>query len=200
MTGVVRHRMEPSQTVERERATTEEAALLSRVGSGDRGEPLAELYRRYVRRVYGLGLYLLRDPSLAEDLVQDTFVRLWRSSHRFDPERATARTFIFMLARRAAVDLMRRRSARPPATAGLSEQEPADGADAFDQVIVSLDVRDALNALQPKHREILELHYLDDMTQSQIAVQLDIPLGTVKTRSFHALRALREELDRRGLV
>jgi RNA polymerase sigma-70 factor (ECF subfamily) len=159
MTGVVRYLMEPSQTVERVRIT-EEAALLARVGTGDRGEPLAELYRRYAPRIYGLGLYLLRDPSLAEDLVQETFVRLWRSSPGFDPERATVRTFVFMLARRSAVDLIRRRAARPPATVELSEQEPADGADAFDQVILGLDVRDALNALQPKHGEILALHYL----------------------------------------
>jgi RNA polymerase sigma-70 factor (ECF subfamily) len=133
--------------------------------------------------------------------VQETFVRVWRSSARFDPEKASVRTFVFTLARRAAVDLIRRPSSRPLAAAELDPESDALVRDeAFDELLLGLDVREALDALSPKHREILELHYLGDLTQSQIAVLLDIPLGTVKTRTYHALRAFRDQLEDRGLL
>jgi RNA polymerase sigma-70 factor, ECF subfamily len=193
--------MESMTTLESDRAAVQEAALLARLAAGDRDEPLIELYERYARRIYGLGLHLLRDPGLAEELVQETFVRVWRSSARFDPEKASVRTFVFTLARRAAVDLIRRPSSRPLAAAELDPESDALVRDeAFDELLLGLDVREALDALSPKHREILELHYLGDLTQSQIAVLLDIPLGTVKTRTYHALRAFRDQLEDRGLL
>jgi RNA polymerase sigma-70 factor (ECF subfamily) len=79
----------------------EEAQLLALVAQGNCAEPLEELYGRYARRVYGLGLQLLGDGGLAEDLVQETFLRLWRSAPRFDPAIGSVRTFLFTLARRA---------------------------------------------------------------------------------------------------
>ena len=194
-------RMEPIATAETQPTATREAALLARVAAGDRDGAVVELYERYGRRLYGLGLHLLGDRGLAEELVQETFVRLWRSAARFDAERASVRTFVFTLARRAAVDLLRRRSSRPFAAVELDELPEALGADeAFDELLLGLDVREALDELSPKHREILELHYLDDLSQSDIAVWLDIPLGTVKTRTYHALRALRDRLQERGLL
>jgi RNA polymerase sigma-70 factor, ECF subfamily len=192
--------MESTRTLQSDPAATLEAALVGRLAAGDQGEPLAELYRRYGRRLYGLGLHLLRDPGLAEELVQETFVRLWRSSGRFDPERGSVRTFLFTLARRAAVDLLRRRSARPLASGPAGEVEELADDGAYDALLLGLDVREALDALSPKHRQILELHYLGDMTQSQIATQLGVPLGTVKTRTFYALRSFRDELQRRELL
>ena len=124
--------MESIRTLEPERAAAQEAALLAQVAAGDRDEPLAELYRRYGRRLYGLGLHLLRDRGLAEELVQETFVRLWRSSGRFDPERGSVRTFVFTLARRAAVDLHRRPSSRSLATAAVDEAEALGRGEPFD--------------------------------------------------------------------
>jgi RNA polymerase sigma-70 factor, ECF subfamily len=177
-------------------AAAEEAGLLARLAAGERDEPLAELYARYGSRLYGLGLRLLGDRSLAEELVQETFVRLWRSAARFDADRGTVRTFVFTLARRAAIDLRRRRAWRPLA----ARVEPAPVADdVFEAVVVGLDVRDALVALSPKHAEVLRLAYDDGLTQGQIASRLGVPLGTVKTRVYHALRALRAELEERGL-
>jgi RNA polymerase sigma-70 factor, ECF subfamily len=184
-------------TVAGERVAAEEARLLALVASGNRDEPLVELYRRYSRRVYGLGLRLLGDRGLAEELVQETFVRLWRSASRFDPGRASVRTFVFMLARRAAVDLWRRRSRHGQPSA--REPEALVDDEAFDAVLVALDVRDALDELNPKHREVLELHYRGDLTQQQISERLQVPLGTVKTRTYHALRALKTKLEERDL-
>ena len=98
----------------------DEAALLARVAAGERGRPLEELYRRYEARLYGLGLRLLSDQGLAEELVQETFVRLWQQAHRFDPARGSVGSFLFAIARRLAVDLWRRPSSRP------FEPEPQD--------------------------------------------------------------------------
>src|SRR5215467_10903695 len=90
-----------------------DADLLMAVGRGDRDMALRELYQRYERRLYGLGLRLLGDAGLAEELVQETFVRVWRTADRFDPARGTVPAFIFAIARRLVIDLWRRPSSRP---------------------------------------------------------------------------------------
>ncbi|MGH3012652.1 MAG: RNA polymerase sigma factor [Gaiellaceae bacterium] len=187
-------------TLERDRVAGEEAFLVARLAAGEREEPLAELYRIYGRRIYGLGLRLFGDRGLAEELVQETFLRLWRSCGRFDPGRGTVHTFVFTLARRAGVDLLRRRSSRPTSAIPVEHLDAPTSGEAFDELVLALDVRDVLECLSPKHREVLELHYRADMTQAQIAALLDVPLGTVKTRTFHALRALRELLLERDLL
>jgi RNA polymerase sigma-70 factor, ECF subfamily len=173
----------------------EEAALLGRVAAGDHGAPLQWLYRRYEGRLYGYGLRRLGDPGLAEELVQETFLRLWQSSKRFDPERGTVRAFLFTIARRVAADLWRRPSSR---TLGpeLGDAGAVEGA--ADQVLLAVTVRDAMMSLSPAHREVLELVYDEDLKLAQIAARLDVPLGTVKTRAHHALRALRRALEERG--
>lgn len=180
-----------------------EADLIARLAAGERDEPLTALHRSYGPCLYGLGMRLLGDAGMAEELVQDTFVRLWRSSARFDPELASLRTYIFTIARRAAVDLHRRAASRPLPTGrddGLVElEESTVSDDEFDQVVLSLGMREALDALSHKHCEVLELHYEHDLTQSQIAERLELPLGTVKTRTYHALRALRSEVEDRDL-
>lgn len=180
-------------------ASGEQAALLERVAAGDVGEPLAGLYRLYGSRLFGFGLRLLGDRGMAEEMVQETFVRLWRSAPRYDPEKGTVKTFVFTIARRVSVDLLRRSASRPLASSGESlEAEPADGD--FDALVLSLDVRDAIEALPGKHRTVLELMLDEDLSQQDMAERLGIPLGTVKTRSFYGMRALRLELEERGLV
>jgi RNA polymerase sigma-70 factor (ECF subfamily) len=168
--------------------------LLRAVAAGDRGEPMRELYRRYAPRIFGLGMQLLSDRGLAEELVQETFVRLWRNAPRFDSDRGTPPTFIYAIARRLAIDLWRRPSSRP-----LSVDTPPPDDDQMDRVVVRLDVRDALDSLSDAHREVLELSYRERLKQAEIAERLGIPLGTVKTRCFHALRSLKAALDQRGI-
>jgi RNA polymerase sigma-70 factor (ECF subfamily) len=168
--------------------------LLRAVAAGDRGEPMRELYRRYAPRIYGLGTQLLSDRGLAEELVQETFVRLWRNAPRFDADRGSPQTFIYAIARRLAIDLWRRPSSRP-----LAVDAPPPDDDQMDRVLVRLDVRDALDSLSDAHREVLELSYREHLKQAEIAERLGIPLGTVKTRCFHAMRALKATLDQRGI-
>lgn len=111
------------------------------------------------------------------------------------------RTFTYTIARRVAVDLLRRTASRPLTTeAGEDADLEGLGDEGFDKLLLGLDVRAALTALSPKHREILELHFDADLTHTQVAEQLCIPLGTVKTRTYYGLKALRLELEERGLV
>src|SRR5215472_9660686 len=160
----------------------EEAALLTAVGRGDRDRALPELYRRYERRLFGLGIRLLGDSGLAEELVQETFLRVWRTAGRFDTGRGSAAAFIFTIARRLAIDLWRRPSSRPVEAAADTW---AVGDETFERLLLQLSVREALDSLPPAHREILELCYHAGMTQSEVASRLGIPLGTVKSRTYH---------------
>lgn len=185
--------------------TTDEATLLALIAAGDDGDALVELYRRYESILYRLGRRLLNDEGMAEEMVQDTFVRVWRSASRFDPSRGSVRTFILVIARGAAADLRRRSASRPLDVMPGHEIEQregdsASGPDATDGVLLGMVVGDALDALPAKHAEVLRLHFDQDMSQSQIAERLDVPLGTIKTRSFHALRSLRRELQDRGVI
>ena len=177
----------------------EEAALIAAVAGGDSGQPVEELFRRYAGRLYAMGLGLLGDAGLAEELVQECFVRLWRQASRFDPTRGTVSTFVFALARRIAVDLWRRPSSRP-----LRMDPPADArraalTDPAGGVVDGVVVRRALAALSPAHRQVIELTYGGGLTQAEIARQVGVPLGTVKTRTYHALRALKTALEAQGV-
>jgi RNA polymerase sigma-70 factor (ECF subfamily) len=184
-----------------ETATTD-ADLLLAAGQRDRAA-LEALYERYSPRLFSLGLKLLGDAGLAEELVQETFVRLWRTGATFDPSRGSASAFIFVIARRLAVDLWRRPSSRPLPPASTTAAGAAGAAgiveDPVDAFVLGIVVRDALDSLSPSHREVLELAYRGDLTQRQIARRLELPLGTVKTRAYYALRALKLALEERGI-
>jgi RNA polymerase sigma-70 factor (ECF subfamily) len=133
---------------------------------------------------------------MAEELVQDTFVRLWRTAARFDPARGSARTYLFVIAYGAVGDLRRRSASRPlDVTPGdqVEARAPA-AADGIDQILLGMAVGDALDTLSPDHNAVLRMYFEEDLSQPQIADRLGIPLGTVKTRTHHALRALRREL------
>lgn len=171
-----------------------DANLLAALGAGE-DWPLPELYRRFAGRIYALGVQLLSDRGLAEELVQETFVRLWRSARLFDPERGSPTAFVFAIARRLAIDLWRRPSSRT----AEPQAPPLPPEDEFNRLVTRLGVRDALDSLSEPHRQVLELSYRDHLKQSEIAARLGIPLGTVKTRSHHALRLLKSELQRRDI-
>jgi len=165
-------------------------ALIERVASGDEAA-LSELYDRYGGLVYAGALRYLGDAALAEDLVQDVFLAVWRNAKGFDASRASFGTWIYRIARNRATDLDRRRRARPKTT----HDEPlagAPGGDRADENLAeSLDVAAALARLSPAHREVLVLAYFKGLTQREVALYIGIPLGTVKTRTVAALKALR---------
>lgn len=178
------------------RLTPDDADLVAQIAAGNTGEAFSELYRRYEARLYRLGLQLLGDRGLAEDLVQECFLRLWRTAGRFDLSRGTVASYLFVMGRSIAADLRKRPSSRPlaPLDEGRNPVEP----DNADQIVESLAVRDALESLSAAHREVLMLAQGEGLTQTQIAGQLGVPLGTIKTRMFHGLRALKAALAERG--
>jgi RNA polymerase sigma-70 factor (ECF subfamily) len=158
-------------------------ALVALVARGDE-DALAELYDRYGRTAYGLARRILRDGALAEDAVQEAFLALWRTAHRFVPERARASTWLLTLVHRRAVEPLD------------GAPEPA-GAGADDDALLRFErerVQAALAQLPDTQREALELAYFGGFTQAELADRLGQPLGTIKSRMFSGLRRLAELL------
>lgn len=176
----------------------EEAAWLSeaRAAGATPGAGFQALYRRYEGRVFGLGLRMLGRRDLAEELVQETFLRVWRSAGSFDAARGPVRAYVLAIARRTAITLWRRTSPED-ALPGLE----ADGAvgDGVDELLLAVGVRDAMQSLSPGHREVLALCVEQDLSQAEAARRLGVPVGTVKSRTHNALRALGAALAERGI-
>lgn len=169
--------------------------LLARASAGD-NEALKSLYRSHRAVAYGVALRVLRDAALAEDAVQEGFLDLWRTASGFDAERSSVRGWLCVLVHRRAVDLARREARRHAADDQLSAPDRSSYT-AEEIVIVRYDqrrVRRALRRLPQAHRELLEHAYWGGLTQPQLAERFGLPLGTVKSRTFEALRQLREEL------
>lgn len=173
----------------------EDADLVARIAAGDVGAPMAELYRRYNARLYRYGLQALGDTGLAEEVVQECFLRLWRNAGQFDAARGSVAAYLIVIGRSVAADVRKRPSSRP--LEELEEGKLPPQLDSVDQILSGLMVREAVDSLSPAHRQVLMLAEAG-LTQSQIATRLAVPLGTVKTRTFHALRALRGALAKQG--
>jgi RNA polymerase sigma-70 factor (ECF subfamily) len=173
----------------------DDAGLAARVAAGD-DTALATLYDRHAPTCYRLALRLARDRGVAEEAVQDAFLGFWRDAARFDPARGAVASFLVLLVRRRAIDLVRRsehRRADP-----LPEDYDAVEAGAEELVGDRLRheaARALLTAIPDKERELLELAYFDGFTQSELAQRLAIPIGTVKSRMHAGLARLRELLE-----
>jgi RNA polymerase sigma-70 factor (ECF subfamily) len=174
-------------------ADDSDADLIVRVAERDR-EAFELLYRRYVRSVFGLALRRLRDRQRAEDAVQETFTAIWRSAHSYRPERGAAAPWLYAVARNAIVDRLRARNEPPSDVPETPSGEPGPP-DRAESAFVAWRVHRALEALPEKEREVVELAYWSEMSQSEVAEYLDIPLGTVKTRTRSALHRLARLLD-----
>ena len=173
-------------------------AALGRAAAGD-ASGLAALYDGYARAIYSLALRILRDPSEAEDIVQEVFMQAWRQASRYDPSRGAVAAWLLTQARSRAIDRLRARRARPAAAEpGVSTSEVVDPAPALDWQVISSEqlarVRAAIDGLPLLQRLAIELAYYEGCTQTEIAARLEQPLGTVKTRIRLALAKLREVL------
>ncbi len=166
----------------------------------------AALYDRYVELVYSTCLRILAEPAPAEDATQEIFVRLWRKPESFVPERGRFLSWLMSVARNRAVDELRargrrrRREAVPEDDQDLLATIAADGDDPEQRAQVheeQLLVRKALTGLPVEQRRALELAYFGGLTQQEIAVRLDEPLGTVKTRVRLGMQKLRRALQDR---
>ena len=169
-------------------------ALVALVARSDH-VALAELYDRYGRVAYALAYRIVRDPSLAEDAVQEAFLAVWRTAGRFLPERSKASTWILTLVHRRSVDVVRREQRRRAEP--LDDSFEPSGAETDQAAWLHLErerVQAALRQLPDQQREAIELAYYGGFTQSELAERLGQPLGTIKSRMFAGLSRLRELL------
>jgi RNA polymerase sigma factor (sigma-70 family) len=191
-----------NQSAEVTIAPTDEDLLMA-VAQGDR-EAIGRLYDRHQGTMYGLAVRITNDAGLAQDVVQEAMLGVWRNASRFDASRAKARTWMLALVHHRAIDAIRRRRA----SVALPEPDvPPPAAlvvpDIWDDVVGRLDavaLRAALGRVPIAQREVLELAYFAGRTQQEIATQVGVPLGTVKSRVRLGLLALRAELGNEVLA
>jgi RNA polymerase sigma-70 factor, ECF subfamily len=167
--------------------------LLVRVAQGDRAA-FETLYGRYVRSVFGLALRRLTDRGRAEDAVQETFAAVWRSAQSYRPERGPAAPWLYAVARNAITDRLRARTDTP----GELPERPSNDAGPPERAELSdvaFRVHRAIMELPEHEREVVELAYWSGYSQSEVAEYLNIPLGTVKTRTRSALARLAGMLE-----
>ena len=165
-----------------------DADLIQRVGRGDDGA-FDTLYRRYARPVFALALRRLGDRGRAEDAVQETFTSVWRSARTYRPERGAGAPWLYAVARNAIVDRSRLRS--EPAAEPLERPSPEPGPDERAEADwTAWRVHRAFEELPEHERAVIELAYWGEMSQSEVAEFLGIPLGTVKTRTRSGLSRL----------
>ncbi len=148
------------------------------------------LWDRFGTAVYSLCLRYLGDPQAAEDAAQEAFTAVWRRASTFDPDRGSAAAWLSTVARNAASQVARGTRRREAILAVLPEQ----GAAHEDEIVMRLAVHSALTRIPHDERVVLELAYFDDLSQTQIAARLRLPLGTVKSRTRSGLRRLAEYL------
>ncbi|MGY1603781.1 sigma-70 family RNA polymerase sigma factor [Geodermatophilus sp. SYSU D00815] len=177
-----------------------DVALVRRIRAGDR-EAVDDLYARFRRPAFALARRLLGDDALAEDVLQDVFLSVWRDPGAFDRSRGSFASWVLAMVHHRAVDAVRReesqRRRHSRAGAELVLREPTEARDVEDQAwerVVSARVRGALGVLPAAQREALTLAYYGGYTQREVAALTGAPLGTVKTRMLAGMRRLREDL------
>jgi len=179
------------------RLSTAHKALINKVAVDRDREAFHALFLHFGPRVKAMMIRSGADYAQAEDLVQDVMMRVWRKVDLYSPERASVSTWIFTIARNARIDRLRRSSSRP--YEDIDEIElAADQADAADEVFANQRAKriaTALLALPEEQRQVIELAYIQDLPQSEIAGKLKLPLGTVKSRMRLAYMKLKTELE-----
>ncbi len=148
----------------------------------------------------GLALRVLGQRMLAEEVLQEVFVSIWRSARGYDPARGRVRSWLMAQVHHRAVDAVRREeSLRRRSIATGVDVASDDTSEVVEQGWLQTrrdQVRAALDALSAEQQQVLELAYFSGLTQTQISQRLDVPLGTVKTRTLAAMRRLRERIPR----
>lgn len=179
--------------------TTSDEALIGRIAGGDK-LAMQVLFARHHLKVYRFVLRLVRDPGLAEDLISEVFLDVWRQAERFEA-RSAASTWLLAIARYKALSALRRRSDQE-----LDDERTAAIEDPADDPEVSVQKKDkgailrrCLTALSAEHREIVDLVYYHEKSVEEVAQIVGIPENTVKTRMFYARKRLSELLKAAGV-
>jgi RNA polymerase sigma-70 factor (ECF subfamily) len=189
-----------SRPARRPEEDSEDADLVRRIRAGDR-TAVDDLYERFRRPAFALARRILADDGLAEDVLQDVFVTVWRDSVAFDRARGSVASWLLAMVHHKAVDAVRREEAHRRRQSRAEEDlvlaAPISARDVEEEAwtrVVSEQVRTALRLLPSLQREALALAYYGGYTQREVAALTGAPLGTVKTRMLAGMRRLREEL------
>ena len=178
-----------------------DAGLVVAVGRYHR-DALAEIYRRHAGAVLALARRVLADATLAEEVVQEVFLMLWREPERFDPERGSLRSFLLARAHGRSVDVVRAETSRRRREERDARMQAESGYDLEREVwdmAMAERVRVALDGLRPEERRPIELAYFGGHTYREVACMLGEPEGTVKTRIRTGLRDVRQVLAEAGI-
>lgn len=174
--------------------------LLGRLSAGDE-DAFRRLFRRYAPTAVALARRITRQPSLAEEVVQEAFLSLWQTSDRFDPRRGSVRAWLMAMVRNRAVDAVRREEVHRRLTEGTGASDVVLIDDPTERVAEDMGlpeerraVRAAVEELPPEQRQVIDLMYFEGLSQSKIAERLSLPLGTVKSRTLLGMRRLRSSL------
>jgi RNA polymerase sigma-70 factor (ECF subfamily) len=155
---------------------------------------MSEAYAAHAGELYGFAMRSLDDSGLAEEAVQETFMRAWRAAERFDSEIGSVRTWLFAILRNVIIDLGRARSAR--ASVELEERE--QGHEPLEQALLTWQVEEGLRRIGEVHRRVLVETYLRGRPYAEVAADLGVPEGTIKSRVYYGLRALRNAMEEMG--
>ncbi|HEX8753798.1 MAG TPA: sigma-70 family RNA polymerase sigma factor [Solirubrobacterales bacterium] len=164
-------------------------------GAFSRERDVRDAYAAHSGELYGFAMRSLGDSGLAEEAVQETFLRAWRAGERFDPRIGSLRTWLFAILRNVVIDLGRARAVRPR-VAPEGGVEPS--VEPLDDALIAWQVEEAMRRIGEDHRRVLiETHYRG-RPYAEVAEELGVPEGTVKSRVYYGLRALRVVLEEMG--
>ncbi|MCB0262522.1 MAG: sigma-70 family RNA polymerase sigma factor [Calditrichaeota bacterium] len=182
--------------------------LIERLKSGQ-SQALSVLYDRYASQLYGLSLKILQNQSLAQDVIQEVFLSIWKNAKQFDRKRGAPMAWMTILCRNRCIDILRSKDTQTKRSAFSADDEignPALISEVEESPLHLADlsqlqntVKTALAALPDDQRDLLELAYFQGFSQSEIAKKRELPLGTVKTRIRSGMLRLREIFTRIGI-
>ncbi|QJD82963.1 RNA polymerase sigma factor [Cohnella herbarum] len=177
--------------------------LIERITRKD-SQALQLIYERYERPIYTFAFRIVKDAMLAEEVVQELFLRIWNAAEKYDGDQGKLSSWMFTLTRNIAIDGLRRRQIRTSKQVVKTEQlnqtpdSATDTAIAVETKVIGEQVRQAMRKLSPDQHQVVELIYFGGYTQQEVSVSCDIPLGTVKSRVRLAMKALKSELENIG--
>jgi RNA polymerase sigma factor (sigma-70 family) len=173
--------------------------LIMRISHRDE-DALKLVYERYERPIYTFAYRIVKDAMLAEEVVQELFMRIWNSAEKYDAEQGKLSSWMFTLTRNIAIDWLRRKQSRTShqvIDADQMNQKPDlanDTAQVVEAMIIGDQVRDAMLQLSADQQQVVEMIYYGGYTQQEVSLRCNIPLGTVKSRVRLAMRTLKKQL------
>jgi RNA polymerase sigma-70 factor, ECF subfamily len=159
-----------------------------------RERDVREAYAAHSGELYGFAVRSLGDAGLAEEAVQETFLRAWKAGDRFDPEIGSLRTWLFAILRNVVIDLGRARASRPRVAEGGVEPS----VEPLEQALLAWQVEEAMRRIGEDHRRVLLETHFRARPYSEVAAELGVPEGTIKSRVYYGLKALRVAMEEMG--